>query len=87
MTRLGIKPQSTGYQVDALNRYIKRRRSGNDIAIGAEGLEFNSLTDQIGHSVATARHRCDVSSVLPRRKPEKMGPNKLATRFGVLRRL
>ena len=25
MTRLGIKPQSTGYQVDALNRYTKRR--------------------------------------------------------------
>ena len=35
MTRLGIKPQSTDYQVDALNRYTKRRLSRNLFALGA----------------------------------------------------
>ena len=56
MTRLGIKPQSTGYQVDALNRYTKRRFDYRvvlkDFAVDAEGLGLNSQAGQIGHSVA-----------------------------------
>ena len=33
MTRLGIKPQSTGCQDDALNRYTKRRFTEDGIVI------------------------------------------------------
>ena len=35
MTRLGRKPQSTGYQVDDLNRYTKRRLDGRVVRVSA----------------------------------------------------
>ena len=50
-------------------------RSGNDIAIGAAGLGFDSPADQIGHSATC--YRCDASSVLPRCKAAEIGPANL----------
>ena len=50
MTRLGIKPQSTGYQVDALNRYTKRRWlfgvMVKGIAVSEGSLGFTSRAGQ-----------------------------------------
>ena len=36
--------------------------SGNAFVSGAGGLRFKSRGGQIGHSVANARHRCNISS-------------------------
>ena len=50
------------------------------------GLRFKSRVGQIGHSVATARHRCDISSkeaVLPGCNDTKVGPQ-LVARFDVI---
>ena len=56
-----------------------------DIAIGAEGLGFDSRADQIGTVSPTARHRSVISSELccSGAKPGRWAPP-LITRFGVL---
>ena len=41
--------------------YLASLDSGNDIVIGAEGLEFDSLAGEIEHNVTSTRLSCDVS--------------------------
>ena len=51
--------------------------SGNAFVFGAGGQRLKSRPGRIGHSVATARHRCDISSngtAMPGRNEAEMGP-------------
>ena len=53
MTRLGIKPQSTGYQVDALNRYTKRRLNYYDQKIDQKFDDDGKTRGSLAHEQRT----------------------------------